>query len=391
MLSRTNLIQRLRIFAQPVHPTRRFSSPGPLLKSLLMAPRRSARGSLPNGNGMMIPSGPPAVPAPPITASSPQTSMLHALNHIPPQPPGVPLPHPTENGVSGEEDLTPPPEEAPALPIKLVIPPVNGKGRKGKGKAGPTLAAVANGGVDDDLTPPPPESIGSAPRTQQSANGKRRAKRISYAEDPVMGGEEEEETEPTRPTRKSKKAKREDSEGVDPEDLDDEKPEVPTISTPKKKGRKKKSDVDGEEGTPAKAKKPTPKKSRLAKDEPEYDEDGNEIVKKKRKPKVYPKIEYEIPDVEKKSTTFKGGFSYCWCCGRAIAETRKGRLGYACLNTVLRGTKPDSIFCSRTCRIASIEEEGMDLPKGLALMNVRDLKTMIEVGCVVFPSDPRSR
>lgn len=56
-----------------------------------------------------------------------------------------------------------------------------------------------------------------------------------------------------------------------------------------------------------------------------------------------------------------------------------GRLGYACLNTVLRGTKPDSIFCSRTCRIASIEEEGLDLPKGLALMNVRDLSVMIEV------------
>jgi len=56
-----------------------------------------------------------------------------------------------------------------------------------------------------------------------------------------------------------------------------------------------------------------------------------------------------------------------------------GRLGYACLNTVLRSQKPDSVFCSRTCRIASIEEEGMELPKGLALMNVKDLLTMIEV------------
>jgi hypothetical protein len=50
------------------------------------------------------------------------------------------------------------------------------------------------------------------------------------------------------------------------------------------------------------------------------------------------------------------------------------------LNTVLRATKPESIFCSRTCRIASIEEEGLELPKGLALMNARDLKVMIEVG-----------
>ncbi|OCF34435.1 UV damage endonuclease UvdE [Kwoniella heveanensis CBS 569] len=146
--------------------------------------------------------------------------------------------------------------------------------------------------------------------------------------------------------------------------------EAPKKKTPKKKATPKKAkakapaendddaDLDGD--TPKKEKKVTPKKSRVAKEEPEYDEDGNEIVKKKRKPKVYPKKVYEIPEVERKTTTFKG------------------RLGYACLNTVLRSTKPDSIFCSRTCRIASIEEEGMELPKGLALMNVRDLSTMIE-------------
>jgi hypothetical protein len=40
------------------------------------------------------------------------------------------------------------------------------------------------------------------------------------------------------------------------------------------------------------------------------------------------------------------------------------------LNTVLRGTKPDSIFCSRTCRIASIEQEGMELPKHVLEQNI---------------------
>ncbi|WWC92830.1 UV damage endonuclease UvdE [Kwoniella dendrophila CBS 6074] len=138
---------------------------------------------------------------------------------------------------------------------------------------------------------------------------------------------------------------------------------TPRKAKPKPKAEDEEADVDedGEEGeTPKKTKKATPKKSRVAKDEPEYDDEGNEIVKKKRKPKVYEKKVYEIPDVERKTTTFRG------------------RLGYACLNTVLRGEKPDSIFCSRTCRIASIEEEGMELPKGLALMNVRDLKTMIQ-------------
>ena len=55
-------------------------------------------------------------------------------------------------------------------------------------------------------------------------------------------------------------------------------------------------------------KKPTPKRSKLAEltGEPEYDEDGNEIPKKKKKVKVYPKIEYDIPPVERKHTTFKG-------------------------------------------------------------------------------------
>nr|ODN80256.1 UV damage endonuclease UvdE [Cryptococcus depauperatus CBS 7841] len=107
-------------------------------------------------------------------------------------------------------------------------------------------------------------------------------------------------------------------------------------------------------------KKKTAKKSRIAKDEPQYDENGNEIPKKPKRRKEYPKKVYDIPEVERKTTTFRG------------------RLGYACLNTILRANKPDSIFCSRTCRIASIEEEGLELPKGLALMNARDLKTLIQ-------------
>ncbi|WVW86898.1 UV damage endonuclease UvdE [Kwoniella bestiolae CBS 10118] len=183
-------------------------------------------------------------------------------------------------------------------------------------------------------------------------------KDVSYAEDAGSGSDfaasememdmESELSEPEPPKKKTPKKK-----------------VTPKKSTPKKTKAKTEANEDGEgeaeEGeTPKKAKKVTPKKSRIAKDEPEFDEEGNEIVKKKRKPKVYPKKVYEIPDVERKTTTFRG------------------RLGYACLNTVLRSEKPDSIFCSRTCRIASIEEEGMELPKGLALMNVRDLKTMIQ-------------
>ncbi|KIO21278.1 hypothetical protein M407DRAFT_80564 [Tulasnella calospora MUT 4182] len=81
---------------------------------------------------------------------------------------------------------------------------------------------------------------------------------------------------------------------------------------------------------------------------------------RKRKPKVTEPIVYEIPDVEKKTTTFKG------------------RLGYACLNTILRNSKPDPIFCSRTCRIATIKEKGMEFVYDLGLQNIRDLLKLIE-------------
>ncbi|KAJ7879630.1 UV-endonuclease UvdE-domain-containing protein [Mycena olivaceomarginata] len=71
---------------------------------------------------------------------------------------------------------------------------------------------------------------------------------------------------------------------------------------------------------------------------------------------------YVIPDVLKKETTFKG------------------RLGYACLNTVLRNRKPtkDAVFCSRTCRLDTIKKNGIDYVKDLGRKNVEDLLTMIQ-------------
>ncbi len=56
-----------------------------------------------------------------------------------------------------------------------------------------------------------------------------------------------------------------------------------------------------------------------------------------------------------------------------------GRLGYACLNTVLRAIKPDPIFCSRTCRKDTIHKNGIDFAKELGLKNTRDLTKLIEV------------
>ncbi|KAF8739442.1 hypothetical protein AX14_009616 [Amanita brunnescens Koide BX004] len=80
----------------------------------------------------------------------------------------------------------------------------------------------------------------------------------------------------------------------------------------------------------------------------------------KRTPK--PEPVYIIPDVERKETTFRG------------------RLGYACLNTVLRNRKPasETIFCSRTCRLESLRKNGIDWVKDLGRKNVEDLISIIE-------------
>ncbi|KAJ8695982.1 hypothetical protein PTI98_005885 [Pleurotus ostreatus] len=93
-------------------------------------------------------------------------------------------------------------------------------------------------------------------------------------------------------------------------------------------------------------------------------EDGGEEVtassRKKRRAK--PEPVYVIPDVEKRTTTFQG------------------RLGYACLNTILRNKKPatEAVFCSRTCRLDTIKEKGIDFVKDLGVKNVEDLLTIIE-------------
>ncbi|RKP34230.1 UV-endonuclease UvdE [Dimargaris cristalligena] len=54
----------------------------------------------------------------------------------------------------------------------------------------------------------------------------------------------------------------------------------------------------------------------------------------------------------------------------------RGRLGYACLNTVLRAQKP-SIYSSRTCRLDTIKTKGLNFVKGLAMANVRDIEPML--------------
>ncbi|KAI0078030.1 UV-endonuclease UvdE [Panus rudis PR-1116 ss-1] len=89
-------------------------------------------------------------------------------------------------------------------------------------------------------------------------------------------------------------------------------------------------------------------------------EEPKSPTKKRRKRKPSEPVVYDIPPVEAKTTTFKG------------------RLGYACLNTILRATKPDAIFCSRTCRKDTIHKNGLDFAKDLGKQNARDLCKLIQ-------------
>ncbi|KIR31689.1 UV damage endonuclease UvdE [Cryptococcus deuterogattii MMRL2647] len=233
-----------------------------------------------------------------------------------------------------------------------------------------TLVAVALSMDEDDLTPPPASDVDDE-QVEKSLNGaadrvltkRKRSSKLIVEEEGKM---EKGNVSSTKEKKRGRKTRDELSAAKKEAEREEELDVKERLTTPakgKKSGRKIKveSTVTAEiEEQEKKPKKKAAKKSRIAKDEPQYDEEGNEIVKRNRKPRVYPKKIYEIPDVQRKTTTFRG------------------RLGYACLNTVLRANKPNSIFCSRTCRIASIEEEGLELPKGLGLMNVRDLKTLIQ-------------
>ena len=59
-------------------------------------------------------------------------------------------------------------------------------------------------------------------------------------------------------------------------------------------------------------------------------------------------------------------------------------LGLCCLNTVLRnppkkdGKRPEPVFTSRTCRIATMKEKGIEYLKELCMQNLEDLKKMLK-------------
>ncbi|KLO08210.1 UV-endonuclease UvdE [Schizopora paradoxa] len=104
----------------------------------------------------------------------------------------------------------------------------------------------------------------------------------------------------------------------------------------------------------ARAKKPRTKKRKADEEEEYQGDDGSPEKKKRKRRRKTPENErvYEIaPIAEVLPTTFKG------------------RLGYACLNTILRVSHPDPIFCSRTCRLSTLSTLGPSHLRTLALQN----------------------
>ncbi|KAL5533593.1 hypothetical protein ACEPAG_53 [Sanghuangporus baumii] len=89
--------------------------------------------------------------------------------------------------------------------------------------------------------------------------------------------------------------------------------------------------------------------------------EGEEKPKKKRRRKIpEEELVFDIPPIE-----------------NVLSTTFKGRLGYACLNTMLRKYSTP-VFCSRTCRLATIAELGMEHVQSLGLQNIRDLHTLVK-------------
>lgn len=109
--------------------------------------------------------------------------------------------------------------------------------------------------------------------------------------------------------------------------------------------------------------------------EVEYDSDGEPIPRKgptkadKHRARDAKAAE-RYADFEPRLPTFDSDY---------VPVPFKGRLGYACLNTILRSRK-DPIFCSRTTRLATIakEDKGIAFVFELGRQNAADLSKMIE-------------
>lgn len=116
-------------------------------------------------------------------------------------------------------------------------------------------------------------------------------------------------------------------------------------------------------------------KTEKEEEEIQYDSDG-EVIEKKGPTKADKHRERDAraaeryADFEARPPTVDSDY---------VPVPFKGRLGYACLNTILRSRK-EPVFCSRTTRIATIakEDKGMPFVLELGRQNAADLSKMLE-------------
>lgn len=262
-----------------------------------MPPRRkaTAQATVPAGPIAVIPSSSDIPTAAFSTSPIPEVkpSLLQALEHIPPMvAPGPP---------SDTSDLTPPPTTQDTA-VKAEGNGVNGE------LPTPPLTDSQEEATTTPVKPKRGRKTATTTAEDQPTPNKRtpRASKVKAETTDTL-----EEPPKVTPRKRTKKAISSDEES---EFNDNDDSDAGTVASAP-------SGKPGKEAKPKekKEKKKTPKKSRIAKDEPEYDSEGNEIPKKKRKEKVYEKVIYDIPEVEKKSTTFKGeSTSRVWEVGRGV-------------------------------------------------------------------------
>ncbi|KAL5519595.1 hypothetical protein ACEPAH_1278 [Sanghuangporus vaninii] len=172
----------------------------------------------------------------------------------------------------------------------------------------------------------------------------------------------EEPVEPV-PTLKAKRQRRTRKVAISAADVIlEETATIEIDQKPKKQRRKRKEAKDLiEENAEGDSDRPQKKFRRRNKVIVASEDEFEEKPKKKRRRKIpEEELVFDIPPIEK-----------------VLSTTFKGRLGYACLNTMLRKYSTP-IFCSRTCRLATIAELGMEHVRSLGLQNIRDLHTLVK-------------
>jgi hypothetical protein len=267
--------------------------------------------------------------------------------------------HARQNGASATTPSVPVIEVQIPPPLKVAKVRTSGpraRGVKVKVESLENDTASSNGEKEND---PPVESlnvVAAGARKTQKRGGKREIKAESNETAAASKGEDQ------KPTRKRRRAATKPSIiEEDGDDVDDSKSDgfVDAEAVKQEENEEDKfsegEDLDSD-GEPIRRGK-----------------NGRKIPKRKKKTKE--PIVYVIPDVPSRDFTREGSPG-------KLEERRdgfKGRLGYACLNTIMRNQDPP-VFCSRNVRIKTIEEKGLDYVKELAIQNVKDLVSSEERG-----------